>query len=207
MSRQAAGFTMIEVLVSLLILGFGIMGAAAMQLTALRTAQHSAHQTAALRLAIELADSMRAARHAAPGANPPSSPDPNPHSDRDNPYLAIDFGPGFEASGTSPGSLNCYAASCNASAAIEAHIRDWLSRLSDALPAARARVCRDDKPWNSQMDRYTWDCIAGSRPEMSAVVIKIGWRKKPEPGADVPSALKNTDSPPALVMPVALSTR
>ncbi|MFJ9533798.1 type IV pilus modification protein PilV [Herbaspirillum sp. NPDC101396] len=54
------GFTLVEVLTAIFILALAASGVAAMQLHALRTAQHSAYQSAALQLAIELAELLRA---------------------------------------------------------------------------------------------------------------------------------------------------
>lgn len=54
------GFTLIEVLAAIVILALAASGVAAMQLHALRTAQHSAYQSAALQLALELAELLRA---------------------------------------------------------------------------------------------------------------------------------------------------
>src|SRR5690606_15894095 len=54
------GFSLIEVLVAVFVLAVGVIGAAGMQLAALRTTQQSSFQTRALHLAAEMADYMRA---------------------------------------------------------------------------------------------------------------------------------------------------
>lgn len=54
------GFTLVEVLAAIAILALATSGVAAMQLHALRTAQHSGYQSAALQLAVELAELLRA---------------------------------------------------------------------------------------------------------------------------------------------------
>ena len=48
------GFALGEVLIAILVLGLGVIRAAALQLTAMRTTQQSAFQTAALQLAVEM---------------------------------------------------------------------------------------------------------------------------------------------------------
>ena len=60
------GFTLVEVLAAIFILALAASGVAAMQLHALRTAQHSAYQSAALQLAIELTELLRADIRPAP---------------------------------------------------------------------------------------------------------------------------------------------
>ncbi len=53
------GFTLIEVLISVFVLALGVIGAAGMQLVAMRTGQQSGLQTMAVQLATEMADNMR----------------------------------------------------------------------------------------------------------------------------------------------------
>ncbi len=60
--RRVAGFTLIEVLVALLVLGFGLLGFALMQTVTVRFAQSANHRTQATNLAYELLDNMRANR-------------------------------------------------------------------------------------------------------------------------------------------------
>src|SRR5690606_26552754 len=60
--RRAAGFSMIEVLVSLLVLALGLLGFALLQTMNLRYTQSADYRTHATNLAYELADQMRANR-------------------------------------------------------------------------------------------------------------------------------------------------
>jgi type IV pilus assembly protein PilV len=60
MGRQVAGFTMVEVLVAVLLLAVGLVGALAMQAHAMRTRQESALLTEAMQAAATLADRIRA---------------------------------------------------------------------------------------------------------------------------------------------------
>ena len=54
MASTEHGFSLIEVLISVFVLAVGVIGAAGMQLTALRTTQQSVFQTKALHLATEM---------------------------------------------------------------------------------------------------------------------------------------------------------
>jgi type IV pilus assembly protein PilV len=63
--RSAAGFTLIEALVSLLVLSIGLLGLAGLQLTSLRTTHGSALRSQATLLAYDITDRMRANRRAA----------------------------------------------------------------------------------------------------------------------------------------------
>jgi type IV pilus assembly protein PilV len=59
------GFTLIEVLVTMVILSVGLLGMAALQLTGIRNNQGSAMRTQATMLAYDIVDRMRANRQAA----------------------------------------------------------------------------------------------------------------------------------------------
>lgn len=62
---RAAGFTLIEALIALLVLSIGLLGVAAMQLTSLRANNGAFQRTQATFLAQDIADRMRANRTAA----------------------------------------------------------------------------------------------------------------------------------------------
>src|SRR6185295_1538044 len=65
LARRSRGFTMIEVLVSLVVLSIGLLGVAALQLTSLRSNHSSAMRSQATFLAYDIIDRMRANRAAA----------------------------------------------------------------------------------------------------------------------------------------------
>ncbi len=63
--RNSSGFSLIEVLVSLLVLGFGLLGLAMLQNVALRNSQSANHRTVATNLAYEVIEMARANRRLA----------------------------------------------------------------------------------------------------------------------------------------------
>ncbi len=161
------GFSMIEVLVSILVLAAGVIGAAGMQLAALRTTRQSAFQSAAVQLASELADKMRA------------NDSQMKRADGANPFLALQY---QAADGDPPASAkSCYATDCDGSELAEFDIYEWKKRVKAALPGGRAVVCRDAKPWDSSANSLTWDCTAGA-VDGGSLVIKLGWYAKDEHG-------------------------
>ena len=153
--RAAAGFTLIEVLVAVLVLAVGLIGGTAMQLHAMRARHESALLSAAVQAAAAMADRIRA-NPAQAGAV----------------YLAIDYDAAREPAPAAPPSL-CLAAPCDRAelAAVDAYELKRLVRTS--LPAGRVRVCRDDRTW--QAGRLHWPCAGGTA---APVVVKIGWRGK-----------------------------
>lgn len=163
----STGFSLVEVLVAVLVLAIGVIGAGGMQLTAMRSSTQSAFQSAAVQLAGELADKMR--------ANSTSMKQGN----ADSPYLNIDF-QGNPESVAAPSKF-CYTDACNSQELAQFDIHQWQRRLAAALPNARALVCRDAEPWNSAAQSFRWDCSGGAGN--SSLVIKIGWQGKHADGS------------------------
>lgn len=64
--RGARGFTLLEVLIALLVLAFGLLGFALLQTMNLRFTQSANHRTQATNLAYDLLDQIRANRLQAP---------------------------------------------------------------------------------------------------------------------------------------------
>lgn len=65
-ARRARGFSLLEVLIALLVLAFGLLGFALLQTMNLRFTQSANHRTQATNLAYDLLDQIRANRLQAP---------------------------------------------------------------------------------------------------------------------------------------------
>lgn len=179
--HAGTGFSLIEVLVSLLILSVGIIGAVSMQLNALRSSQQSGFHSAALQLALDTADQIRALT----AVN---------ISDAENPFLALDFKSGDSV--VSPHEF-CYDVSsvCNAAALTEFQIHEIQERLKLSLPNGRIKICRDAMPWDDTGNDYRWECRADSHG--APIVVKLSWRS---PSNHTPSAREETDNPRLVIL-------
>ncbi|CAN5394591.1 type IV pilus modification protein PilV [soil metagenome] len=164
-----AGFSLIEVLISVFVLALGVIGAAGMQLTALRTTQQSGFQTSAVELAAEMADKMR--------ANASQMKLPN------NLFLQVNYQSAESAEPAAPGVL-CYSAAsnCNAEQLAAFEIYEWKKRIKSSLPRGRALICRDARPWDDSARAFTWACSGGAN-ENAPLVIKLGWQEKNPDGS------------------------
>lgn len=159
---SARGFTLLEVLVSILVLSIGVIGMVGLQAASLQVSRDSGQQAAAVRLASELGEMMRANPYASLAAT--------------SPYLMNTFNavPAFTA--------NCFANPCaNANLVAQSDVSDWLLRLrgSDAVdppirgevPGAHVVVCSDSAPYTAA-GIPRWACTAGG-----PIVVKIGWTR------------------------------
>ena len=171
-ARTANGFTLIEVLVAVLVLAIGILGASAAQLAALRTRHQSQLMSDAVQLASTLADSMRAnlalsGVAAADGANP---------------YLRLHYD--AAADGAPPPAPQCLpGAACSAVQMAEADIDRVRQALHAGFPGGRIVVCRDSAAWDAGRGALRWACD-GNAGSGTPIVIKLGWRGKEAGGGD-----------------------
>ena len=157
--RRAAGFSLVEVLVSIVVLSLGLLGAVGMLTTSVRSTSESGSFTAAVDLARELSEKARLNRGVAAGKGTGAER---------NPYL-------IDIKGTDPlpaQQRECVGpvANCSAWDIAAWDVRDWAARVKDSLPEGRAVVCFDDDPVADD-GNYTWGCSGGGRN----LVVKLGW--------------------------------
>jgi type IV pilus assembly protein PilV len=157
------GFSLVEVLVSIFVLALGVIGAAAMQLTALHYSQQSAFQSAATQLASDMADRMRV------------NDTQLKLDDGENRFVEVDY-KSSDKEPEAPDKL-CYATRCTGPELAKFDLYDWRKRVKAALPGGRAVICRDAMPWDSGAAALTWACSSGTG-NSAPIVIKLGWQTK-----------------------------
>jgi type IV pilus assembly protein PilV len=166
-AHRATGFTIIEVLVAVLVLAFGVVGGAAMQLAALRTRHQSALLSNAVQLASAMADSMRANAEQMRSA------------DHDNAYLGLDYDTQNYAQSDASSPVNsgtsCFSAitHCNSVQLASFDIDHWQRQLKNGFPGGRFVICRDVQVLSGSSSRLNWACVASPA---APIVIKLGWQ-------------------------------
>lgn len=159
--QRERGFSLIEVLVSIVILAFGVISMGGLQLASLRSAQSSSNFSIAATLARDYSEMMRSNTAVSNNTSTVAGV---------NPYL---FDTSTASTFTTPPPDDCKATVCNAAQIGTLHIADWAERVTAQLPAGKAIVCRDSTPRNAD-GTYKWGCDNLG----SAVSIKIGWIDK-----------------------------
>lgn len=182
----ASGFSLVEVLLTMVILAIGVIGISVIELAVLRKAQQSARQEHALRLAGEAGDLLMALRRSgAPGLAALSDLD-----QRVTPAAAAAAFPGPA----------CAVAACDAAAMASVELAALLDRMALKLPAARLRICFDRSPWNAAARSYVWECSASataSVAENAPLAVKIGWSETSSGAGNDGTAIQ--DSPRVVV--------
>lgn len=150
MRASSSGFSMIEVLIAMLVIGTGALAMVMLQLHALRSSNESGLHARATLLALELAE-LRAGYPMRDGGDDPT-------------LFAIQAGkPPMIAE-------DCTLAPCSAQGFAAAAVADWGVRFLRDFPSARAVACHD----GSSNAHTRWHC---DHDASAAVVLKLGWRR------------------------------
>lgn len=186
MKTYQEGFTLAEIVVSIFVLATGVLCAAGMQLSALRTSQQAAVRTAGLQIATAIADRVRTADRRS--GNP----------DTALVYQDVDYRASDPAS---PGGAECFASSCNAVAMAGVELEEWKVRVRKELPGGRLQICRYPRVSASPQAGKGWECAAGNDARDGFTVIRVGWQDRAD-SRNARSGKPNGDAPPAIVIMV-----
>ncbi len=159
--RGQSGFSILEVLIAIIILSIGMLGAVGMQAAAMQANKETRNQAAAATLGRELAEKMRGNHTVAIKTTA-----------TDNPYLVNTTQTGTATTIATP-SVNCFTAGCpTPKDAATWDIADWHGRLTAALPTPKVRVCFDSDPYDSS-GKPRWACT----DDGTVTVLKISWTR------------------------------
>ena len=188
LSRQALrlasqlGFSLIEVLVAIIVLSIGMLGAVGMQSAALQSNKESKNQSAAVTFARELGERMRGNHRIAIQT-----------ATADNPYLFDTTLSGTSSVATF--TVNCATTGCPSTkdAAIW-DVADWQGRVQAALPTPRVKVCFDKAPYDSA-GVARWACT----DDGDLSVLKMSWTSSNTAGS---LTFASTTGVPLVVLPL-----
>lgn len=166
------GFSLIEILISVAVLSFGLLGAVGLQASALQSNREARIQSSALALTRELAEMIRGNKDVALLATD------NPfHGDFSTPMTAPTPSYCLKVSNsmTPTSSSPCTGATPTATQKniANAAMTEWLARVEDELPGARVVICDDVSPYTTA-GLPQWTCTAGAS---ATKVLKMGWTK------------------------------
>lgn len=164
---RARGFSLVEVLISVVVLTFALLGAAGMQVTSLQATREARLQAAGVRYGQELAELMRANKNTAVKLTA-----------SDNPYM-------YNSASTTLSNPNCGYPGLTACASAgskdagftsltvaQRDMYEWAERVKSDLPGARVLVCQDSAPYDSDgLPQWTCSGTGGT------LVLKIGWTR------------------------------
>lgn len=160
--QRERGFTLLEVLVTLVIFGVGMLGVAAMQMTALTGLDSSQHRSTAALKASELAERARA-----------------------NPLGKYETTAAAHGTCRSTHYTDTHAAAtvCTPEVLAADDLWDWNAELAARLPDGAGVICRDNTPDDGTPTAPACDGGDAARPVLT---VKVWWREKARAPGDVP---------------------
>ncbi len=148
------GFTLIEVLIALIVLGVGLLGLASLQSISIKSNHDAYLRSQAQLLAYEITDRMRSNVQQSPcGTNPASG---SFYTDNYNNITGIKH--------------DCLNNSCNPTEMAEDDVYQWQDKIAKILPGGNGMICIDNNPGDNR------DCTgcAGSTGRCS-YLIRLTW--------------------------------
>ena len=191
-TSASRGFTLVEVLVAIVVLSFGMLGMVGVQAFAIQSNREARLQAQATNLARELAEMMRGNNQIGIQA-----------AAADNPYLLTAASPLAPTTASACLGVGNAATGCTTALAVaQSEMTDWLARVDNELPGARIAVCFDSSPYDAN-GLPQWTCTAGTD---AIAVIKIGWTRhstdRSKTGASMLERTSDTNSRPGILLPV-----
>lgn len=146
-SRQS-GVSLLEVLIAILILSFGLLGMLGLIINSLKLTSSSNYRTIAVQQAYSMADTVRT----------------------NGPLLAK-----YQNAAASM-KTNCLTATgCTLDEMYATELALWSDRLAAMLPAGRGTVCSDATPGDGDPSDANWKCDALTASPTGLFVVKVCW--------------------------------
>lgn len=172
--RRGRGFTMLEVLVSVAILAFGLLGVAGLQAASLKYGREAHHYAVASQLAQEYAQMVDGLQQTFK-VGIWSSRD---ELDKIYPIALEDLRPiaydGGRCIWRDISKSNSERDWCTPDGLARWNQIVWKTRVGNALPGARVEVCWDDAPFDADGQPKPWGRCSGTG---KVLAIKIGWQQ------------------------------
>jgi type IV pilus assembly protein PilV len=118
---RSSGFTLLEVLITLVVLSIGLLGVAGLQLSGLRANHSSALRSQATYLAYDMADRLRANIQGVNGGN-------------------------YNNLSGDPGDPGCISSGCTPALMAQSDLHEWNLANATNLPSGAGAVCLDSTP-------------------------------------------------------------
>lgn len=156
------GFTLLEVMITLIVFAVGLLGVAGLQMMSLRLISDSYYRTIAAIQVNDMIDRMRA----------------------NNPMVRLGI--------DSPYNLNCtnidcslkevhhptcFTTGCTPKEMAEEDIYEWLYNISELLPSGKGIVCIDSSPKDGKVSDFTCDNIINTAGS-PIFAIKVFWMER-----------------------------
>lgn len=189
-TRALRGFSLLEVLVAIFVLSFGMLGMVGMQSFSLQANRQARLASTAAGLAREMAEMMRGNKNQAILTSS------NPYSGTFTSTLTPTTAE-YCMSVTNVSSGGC---GTDATKIANAEMTEWLSRVDSELPGAKVQICFDAAPYDSS-GLPQWSCDTSGTDRI--MYIKMAWTQtSTDRSATGAAALVQASTRPIIMIPI-----
>ena len=170
--KYTRGFTLLEVLVTVVIFSVGMLGIAGLQMTGMKQAHNSHLRAVATTQVLDMADRMRANLEGVEAGN-------------------YDYD---QTQPNCPPATDCGSSPCTPAQLAEYDVCEWTAQTAAALPGGAARICLDDSPapagpTTNWAGSATWGCSSTG----TIYAVKVQWSERALDEDDQDTALSTTN--------------
>lgn len=126
--KKTTGFSLVELLVSVLIFAIGLVGLAGLQIAGIRSNQMAYHRSIATQLAYDMAERMRS-----------------------NPVGFASAKDTYKTTTAGTDSTKCESSACTQAELVAYDLKRWYDELAQKLPNGKGIVCLDSTPNSPDM--------------------------------------------------------
>lgn len=187
--RTQRGFSLLEVLVAIFVLSFGMLGMVGMQSFSLQANRQARLASTAAGLVREMGEMMRGNKDQA-------------RLTTNNPYVGNFTAPLTPTTAEYCMNVSNASTGCTSGLAIaNAQMTEWLSRVNSELPSPRVQICFDNQPYDSN-NLPQWGCNGTGAGDL-VMYVKIAWTQTSTDRSDTGSAaFVQASTRPILIVPI-----
>ncbi len=159
---RSRGFSLLEVLVSIIIFAFALLGVAGLQINSLRSSQNSGYSATASNLARDYNEFILGSASVS--------------SSSSSTVAAYTIDTQTYTNTNSPGACAGVTNNCTPTQLLQDQQKGWADKVKNELPNGRAVICLDNSNIRDTGGRFDWGCSASGSGDL--LVMKLGWESK-----------------------------
>ncbi len=153
---------MIEVLVSIIIFAFALLGVAGLQINSLRSSQNSGYSAIASNLARDYNEFVLGSASVSSAST--------------STVAVYEIDTSNYTNNNTAGACVGTSKNCNPTQLLQDQQKGWADKVKTQLPNGKARICRDNSAIRDADGYFSWDCTASGSGDL--LVMKLGWESK-----------------------------
>jgi type IV pilus assembly protein PilV len=161
-NARARGFSLIEVLVSIIIFAFALLGVAGLQINSLRSSQNSGYSAIASNLARDYNEYVLGSASVS--------------SSNTSTVGVYEIDTSTYTSVNAAGACVGTSKNCTPTQLLQDQQKGWVNKVKNELPNGKAVICRDNSSIRDANGYFSWGCTTSGSGDL--LIMKLGWESK-----------------------------